>query len=325
MTAEFELIRTFFSGLDLGSPQCLLGVGDDCAILSSPPPGQHLAVSTDTLNAGVHFPAEAKGEWVASRALRTNISDLAAMGARPHGFTLALSLPSVDSQWIQSFATGLHKTAKEYALPLIGGDTTSGSLSLTITVIGCVDPEQALRRDGARLDDGIYVDGSLGDGAAALQLIEQGELLDGSYLHNRFYAPHINTTLSQSLCGRAHAAIDVSDGLLADLSHILTASSVGAEIDVDSLPVSADAKSVADELDVCRQWSLSGGDDYRLCFTMPDHLADSKALANFDLHRIGQINGSGELLLRDTQGRLVAAPTVKGFQHFSAPAMASAP
>lgn len=324
MTAEFELIRTYFSGLDLGSPQCLLGVGDDCAILSSPQSGEHLAVSTDTLNAGVHFPAGAKGEWVASRALRTNISDLAAMGAKPYGFTLALSLPSVDLQWVQSFATGLHKTAKEYALPLIGGDTTSGALSLTITVIGRVDPEQALRRDGAKLDDGVYVDGSLGDGAAALQLMEQDALIDGSYLHSRFYVPHVNTNLSQELCGRAHAAIDVSDGLLADLDHILTASNVGAEINVDSLPVSADAQAVAKDPDACRQWALSGGDDYRLCFTMPDELANSPELAKFDFHRIGRINDTSELRLRDSLGNLIKAPFEKGFQHFSQLTKASA-
>ncbi len=317
MTAEFELIRTYFSDLDLGSPQCLLGVGDDCAILSSPAPGQHLAISTDTLNAGVHFPSDAKGEWVASRALRTNISDLAAMGAIPHGFTLALSLPSVDSYWLSSFASGLHATAKKYALPLIGGDTTSGVLSLTITVIGRVDPELALRRDRAKSDDGIYVDGSLGDGAAALQLIERGELLEGSYLHNRFYSPNVNTDLSQSLCGRAHAAIDVSDGLLADLDHVLTASNVGAEIYTDSLPVSADAKSVAGDSDVCRSWALSGGDDYRICFTMPDELANSSALSHFELHRIGQVNTSGQLQLRDALGRLQSIPPEKGFQHFS--------
>lgn len=317
MTAEFELIQTFFSNLDLGSPQCLLGVGDDCAILASPAPGQHLAVSTDTLHAGTHFPVDAKGEWVASRALRTNLSDLAAMGAVPHGFTLALSLPSVDLHWMQSFASGLHATAKEYELPLIGGDTTLGALSLTITVIGCVNPDQALRRDGAKPGDGIYVDGSLGDGAAALQLIERDALHDGSYLHNRFYAPNVNTSLSQSLCGHAHAAIDVSDGLLADLGHILAASHVGAEINEDSLPVSAEAKSVASDIDVCRRWALSGGDDYRLCFTMSDESASSKALSNFELHRIGQVNGSGELQLRDSLGHLKAAPLEKGFQHFS--------
>ncbi|MEM8498701.1 MAG: thiamine-phosphate kinase [Pseudomonadota bacterium] len=324
MTAEFELIRTFFSGLDLGSPQCLLGVGDDCAIISSPPSGQHLAVSTDTLNEGVHFPADAKAEWVASRALRTNISDLAAMGARPHGFTLALSLPSVDLQWMQSFATGLHKTAKEYSLPLIGGDTTSGSLSLTITVIGCVDPEQALRRDSAKLGDGIYVDGSLGDGAAALQLQQRDALIDGSYLHKRFYAPQVNTVLSHSLCGLAHAAIDVSDGLLADLGHILAASNVGAEIDVDCLPVSTDTQSVAKDIDVCRQWALSGGDDYRLCFTIPDELARSPALAHFDFHRIGKINDTCELQLRDSLGNVMAAPAINGYQHFSTPTESSA-
>ncbi|MFK7730511.1 MAG: thiamine-phosphate kinase [Pseudomonadales bacterium] len=317
MTAEFELIKNFFSDLDLGSPQCLLGVGDDCAILESPPPGQHLAISTDTLNADVHFPANAKGEWVASRALRSNISDLAAMGAVPHGFTLALSLPAVDSQWMQSFAQGLHATAKEYALPLIGGDTTSGALSLTVTVIGCVDPAQALRRDGAKLKDGIYVDGSLGDGAAALQLIEQDALKEGSYLHKRFYAPHVNTILSQKLCAYAHAAIDVSDGLLADLGHILTASKVGAEIDVDCLPVSEGAQSVASNSDVCRSWALTGGDDYRLCFTMPDEFANSKLLSEFDLRRIGQVNDSETLQLRDRKGRLQLAPLKKGFQHFS--------
>ncbi len=317
MTAEFELIKKYFSDLDLASPQCVLGVGDDCAIISGPEPGQHLAVSTDTLNAGVHFPADAKGEWVASRALRTNISDLAAMGATAHAFTLALSVPSVDEQWMRSFAHGLEATAREYALPLVGGDTTSGPLSLTITVIGCVAAKHALRRDGAKLGDGIYVDGSLGDGAAALTLIERDELHEGSYLHKRFYSPTVHAKLSQALCGRAHAAIDVSDGLLADLSHILIASKLGAEIHTDSLPVSPEAKLIAGDREVARSWALSGGDDYRLCFTMPDELVSSPALSGFDLHRIGQVNDTGELQLLDSKGRLMAAPLEKGYQHFS--------
>lgn len=284
---EFQLIQRFFrdAQADLmltekAQASVVLGIGDDCALLQVPP-GKQLAVSVDTLVADVHFPTDAAAEDIAERALRTNLSDLAAMGAEPLWFTLALTLPKnsvyANEDWLRDFSRGLFRTANHYEIPLVGGDTTSGGLSITIQVMGAVEPHKAIRRDGANIGDFVCVTNCVGDGAAALAVIQQKLSLDDEqkdYLRNRFYRPTPRLQESQLLRNIASAALDISDGLVADLNHICEASDLGAIIDVENLPLSPALQAVND-LDQVRRWALSGGDDYELCFTVsPDKMPD---------------------------------------------------
>lgn len=278
---EFQLIQRFFrdAQADLmltekAQASVILGIGDDCALLQLPE-GKQLAVSVDTLVADVHFPADAAADDIAERALRTNLSDLAAMGAEPLWFTLALTLPKnsiyASEEWLRNFSRGLFRTANQYEIPLVGGDTTSGNLSITIQVMGAVEPLKALRRDGANIGDFVCVTHYVGDGAAALAVIQQELFLDSEYeeyLRNRFYRPTPRFQESALLCGIASAALDISDGLAADLNHLCEASDLGAIIDVENLPLSPALQAVNDP-DQARRWALSGGDDYELCFTVP--------------------------------------------------------
>jgi len=284
---EFQLIQRFFrdAQADLmltekAQASVLLGIGDDCALLQLPE-GKQLAVSVDTLVADVHFPADAAADDIAERALCTNLSDLAAMGAEPLWFTLALTLPKnsiyAGEDWLRNFSLGLFRTANQYEIPLVGGDTTSGNLSITIQVMGAVEPHKALRRDGANIGDFVCVTNYVGDGAAALAVIQQ-ELSLGDehekYLRNRFYRPTPRLLESELLHGIASAALDISDGLVADLNHICEASDLGAIIDVENLPLSP-ALHAVNNLDQARRWALSGGDDYELCFTVsPDKMPE---------------------------------------------------
>lgn len=321
MAGEFELIARHFTGLNGSSTgenplQLELGVGDDCALLQLPNKTR-LAVSTDTLIEGVHFPQGAKPEEVATRALHVSVSDLAAMGAKPLGFTLAISLPSIDEAWLGAFSQGLGAAARHFAIPLVGGDTTAGPLAMTLTVMGSVPRRFALRRDSARTGDQIYVDGALGDGAAALNLMQRQRLDESDFLRRRFYAPEVNLALGQALLGKASAAIDVSDGLLADLGHVLTASGVGAEINVDALPLSPATLQVAGSApELARGWALNGGDDYRLCVTMPaEHLHDL-TLQGFSLTPIGKVVEDPGVQLFDRAGLAFTPPQASGYQHF---------
>lgn len=266
---EFDLIQRYFDRVVNGRG-VELGIGDDCALLSVPE-GHQLAVSMDTLVADVHFPADADPELIAERALRVNLSDLAAMGATPLWFTLGLTLPSSDPDWLESFSRGLFAAANEFNCTLVGGDTTRGPLSLTLQVHGSVDANLALRRSGAGVGDLVCVTGNLGDGAAALALI-QDSLWAGddasAYLLERFYRPRPQLAEGQLLLGIASAALDISDGLVADLGHICQRSRVGAVIDIDRLPLSSALKANV-EHDKATSWALAGGDDYQLCFTVP--------------------------------------------------------
>lgn len=277
---EFELIKQYFQR-EAGAFGVSLGIGDDCALLQ-PPAVKQLAVSMDTLVADVHFPRDADPALIAERALRVNLSDLAAMGAEPLWFTLGLTLPEADSSWLEAFSEGLFRVAKEYHCDLVGGDTTRGPLSITIQVHGAVDAAQALLRSKARAGDRIYVTGHLGDGAAALALIMgqldvEAEAAD--YLRDRYYRPRPQLQAGEKLRGLATAAIDISDGLLADLGHICTRSGVAANVDVRRLPVSAAVLSLVEKGCVDRnksmQWALCGGDDYQLCFTVPEARAEA--------------------------------------------------
>ena len=321
MPGEFQLIQQFFQREQAEQPAegVLLGIGDDCALLQLPP-GQQLAVSVDTLVNGVHFPLAADPELIAERALRTNLSDLAAMGADPLWFTLALTLPQADEDWLRAFSRGLFACAREFGIALVGGDTTSGPLSISIQAMGAVRPGQALRRDGANVGDFVLVTNSLGDGAAALAAIQEPALFAPehyAYLHERFYRPVPRLRESQLLRGLASAALDISDGLVADLQHICTASDLGAVIDVENLPLSPALLGVDNRVQAY-EWALSGGDDYELCFTVaPDNMADIAMLiaqGKLNATVIGEMV-PGQGVICEYQGKPFV-PARAGYQHF---------
>jgi thiamine-monophosphate kinase len=319
---EFDLIRQFFQREQAESPDTgvVLGIGDDCALLQVPT-GQQLAVSVDTLVADVHFPATADAENIAERALRVNLSDLAAMGAEPLWFTLALTLPNVDEDWLRSFSRGLFRVAHEFNIALVGGDTTSGPLSITLQVMGSVAPARAMRRDGASPGDYVLVTNYLGDGAAALAVIQNSMHLateHEDYLRARFYQPQPRLAEAKLISEFASAALDISDGLVADLGHICSASDLAAVIAVENLPLSL-ALLAVDDLDLMRRWALSGGDDYELCFTVaPENMPGiAMLIAQGKLHAtvIGELlPGSGVHCELDGEPFEL---TQQGYQHFS--------
>jgi thiamine-monophosphate kinase len=269
---EFSIISRYFSSLGRGEA-VELGVGDDCAILRLAD-DQRLATSMDTLVAGVHFPDEAFPEDIGYRAVAVAASDLAAMGASPLGITVALTLPEADEFWLTTFSEGLARAVSEYELPLIGGDTTKGPLTITVQVFGSLPSKLALLRSGAAVGDKLYVSGTLGDAAGGLAFIQEKWLPEpehADYVLNRFYRPTARLQLGKALLGQATSAIDISDGLLADAGHIAAASGVGLNIQSACLPLSAALQSHLDE-NQARQWALCGGDDYELCFTLPAKL-----------------------------------------------------
>ncbi|KRG84063.1 MULTISPECIES: thiamine-phosphate kinase [Stenotrophomonas] len=251
----------------------VLGIGDDAALLQ-PAPGQQLAVTADTLNAGVHFPAESAPADIGWKALAANLSDLAAMGAVPAWCTLSLSLPQAEGDWLDAFADGLFALADASGIAVVGGDTTRGPLSISITAIGRVPAAQALRRDGARVGDDIWVSGHPGEAAGALRLWQQGRLdvrgvvADAAHerLRQRLQRPMPRLSLGLALRTCAHAAADVSDGLLADLGHIASRSGVAAVLQADAVPLSAALRTALGDA-AALDCALRGGDDYELCFT----------------------------------------------------------
>lgn len=315
---EFELIRNYFAAAPCAQVggDVALGIGDDCALLALPA-GEQLAISTDTLAAGVHFPDVSDPFLLAQRALAVSASDLAAMGARPVGFTLALTLPDVDADWLQAFARGLNRMAQNCELRLIGGDTTRGPLSLTLTVFGAVPAGSALTRSGAREGDLLCVGGDLGDGAGALALVlgqRSTEPSVAQYLLGRYWAPQPQLALGQALRGKATAALDISDGLLADCGHIAKASNVGLLIERDRLPLSTQLLTLF-EAQAAQQAALSGGDDYVLAFTLrPDALPELLE-AGWPVRVIGRVAEGQGVTLVDSQGMDVT-PEVRGYQHF---------
>lgn len=267
--SEFDLIYRYFSSLGAGAAVDL-SVGDDCAILRLDP-NERLATSVDTVVEGVHFPEDMFPEDLAFRAASVATSDLAAMGARPLGMTVALTLPEADEFWLHSFSQGLAQAVSAYELPLVGGDTTRGPLTITVQVLGAVPMDKALLREGASVGDVVYVSGSLGDAAGALAFLRgewQPEPDAAEQLLERYNRPQARVALGLELLDRATAAIDISDGLLADAGHIAAASGVGMRLEPDALPVSAALASHRDR-DTILKWVLSGGDDYELCFTLP--------------------------------------------------------
>ena len=277
--SEFDLIARIRARAGTRG-DVVLGIGDDAALLQVPA-GRQLAVSLDTLNAGVHFPGDTPPAAIGWKALAVNLSDLAAMGAQPAWCTLSLSLPQADDGWIDAFLDGFLALAARHDVALVGGDTTRGALSIGVTVHGLVEPGHALRRDGAQVGDEVWVTGTLGDAAAALSALQAGAALDRG-LRERLDRPIPRIEAGRALAGMASACIDVSDGLLADLGHVCSASGVGAEVELGQLPAS---RMLARFPAATRwPWQAAGGDDYELCFTAPParHDAIVRALRECD-------------------------------------------
>jgi thiamine-monophosphate kinase len=324
MLSEFDLIARYFTrpALQPGS-RTALGVGDDCALID-PSPGMHLAITTDTLVEGRHFFLDANPLKLGHKALAVNLSDLAAMGATPLAFTLALALPEAREQWLKPFAQGLFALADAYRCELIGGDTTKGPLTITITAFGEVPPHRALRRDAAKAGDDIWISGDLGDARLALAGYRAEIVLDSAAIEAaavRLHEPVPRIGLGAALRGIAHAAIDISDGLAGDLGHILKRSSVGATLNVDALPAGP-TLAAHQPLELRRRFTLSGGDDYELCFTAPQSARDAVMTAahaaNTPVTRVGVIESAPGLRLVGAGGAPLPLP-LASFDHFLSP------
>ena len=314
--SEFDLIARIRARV-AGRDDVIVGIGDDAAIVHVPA-GHRLVVAMDTLNIGVHFPAETAPADIGWKALAVNLSDLAAMAATPAWCTLSLSLPQPDETWVDGFLDGFLELAARHDVALVGGDTTRGPLSVCVTAHGLVEPRGALLRSGARVGDDIWVTGTLGDAAAALRQWQAGESMTPA-LRLRLDRPTPRVAAGLALAGIAHACIDVSDGLLADLGHVCRASRVGAELDVDALP-SSEALLTAFDVAARRELQATGGDDYELCFTAPKtaRLAVEDAMRACDVPatRIGRITAdAGKIVLRDAAGAPWSPPRA-GYVHF---------
>lgn len=320
---EFELIRSFFQRPVRRSP---LGVGDDCALLA-PAPGMQLAVSTDMLVEGRHFLADVNPQLLGHKALAVNLSDLAASGAKPLAFTLALSMPRADANWCQAFAEGLFALADQHECELIGGDTTQGALNICITVFGEVPAGQALLRRGAQPGDDIWVSGSLGDARLALDALLRQHALPPAVLsqaRQRLEQPTPRVELGMALRGIASSCLDISDGLLGDLGHILEASGVGARIDANITRNLLQARRhpmmaalAISRIDAC---TLAGGDDYELCFTAPSSaqaaVRDAAAQAGVPVTCIGRIEAERGVRVMAPGGQQLPL-RFSSFDHFA--------
>ena len=321
LSSEFDLIARHFTR---PAANAVLGVGDDCALVDITN-GMDLAVSTDTMVSGTHFFPDVDPENLGHKALAVNLSDMAAMGAMPYWAMLALTLPSVDHAWLAAFAKGFFDLAAEFNVSLIGGDTTRGPLTLTVTIMGEVPAGAALRRSGAKAGNDVWVSGNIGDAALAVAHRHGKVVLAENDYHEavlRLYEPTPRVQLGQALRGIATAAIDVSDGLLADLGHICRLSGVGATVDLNSIPVSPiGAKHFSS--DAGRTAIVAGGDDYELCFTAApnsrESIAEMEDSLGIPLTRIGQVKRGKGVSLLGPDGKPVKIDG-RGYDHFSAPA-----
>jgi thiamine-monophosphate kinase len=318
---EFDIIGRYFTGIEFSALTATVNVGDDCAVLSLPG-DQQLAISIDTLVAGRHFPDTADAYDIATRSVAVAVSDLAAMGAKPFAFTLALTLPDIDEPWLTRFSQGLRAAAANYQLSLVGGDTTKGPLVISLQVHGVLSKGSGLLRSGAKPGDGIFVTGSLGDAAAALDVINGKIIATDSqkeFFHRQFYVPSARVAMGQQLLTVANAAIDVSDGLMADLTHIAQSSRLGATIFQHKLPLSSVLLACVDEV-AAVQYALSGGDDYELCFTAPlamrQQLTDIATQTGVAITEIGEINSGSDVECIDEQGEAILCERM-GYDHFS--------
>ena len=311
---EFDLIARIRARVATRA-DVVLGIGDDAALLA-PPPGRQLVVTADTLNEGVHFPRGTSPADVGWKALAVNLSDLASMGAEPAWCTLSLSLPQSDPAWIEGFLDGFLDLAEQHGIALVGGDTTRGPLSIAVTAMGLVEPGRALRRDGARVGDEVWVTGTLGDAAGGLALLDREPV---PALRARLDRPTPRVAAGRALAGIATACVDVSDGLLADLGHVCARSHVAAHLDVDALPASAALREAFGEADrIALQ--ASGGDDYELCFTAPaDAGADIGAVSaqlGLRITRIGRIVAGEGVHPVDAKSQPWSSPR-RGYDHFA--------
>ena len=314
---EFQVIDRYFTRQS-NDPRVVLGIGDDAAVVKT---GAATAVATDTLVAGVHFPDDLPGDAVGHRAMAVNLSDLAAMGATPRWCTLALTLPESNLAWLELFAEGLFALAAEHGVELVGGDTTRGPLSVTLQVLGDIDADCMLTRGGAAVGDDIHVTGTLGDAAAGLKLVSHCRSATSEahrMLSSRFLKPTPRVAAGIALRGLASAAIDVSDGLLADLGHLCRASGCAASVDMEGLPVSPQLRELFPRRDA-ETWALTGGDDYELCFTAPlsrrRRIEQALAACETPVRRIGQLHeGRGVHCRRG--GQHMDLPAASGYSHF---------
>lgn len=315
--SEFALIDSLRARVDIARHDVALGIGDDAALLEVPA-NRQLVACTDTLVAGVHFLHETAPEDIGWKSLAVNLSDLAAMGADPAWALLALTLPKPDARFVERFAEGFAELAREHHVALIGGDTTQGPLSISVTALGTVPTGAALKRAGAQVGDAVFVTGTLGDAAGALGLLQVDQTAPDA-LRTRLDRPQPRVATGLALRGITHACIDISDGLLADLGHICTASDVGAELDADLLPLSP-ALHAAFDVAICRGFALAGGDDYELCFTVPAaselRIAPLLAQAGCVATRIGRIVAGSGVRVLNANGHDITA-TQAGWEHFT--------
>lgn len=324
--AEFDLIARIRARATTRA-DVALGIGDDAALLQ-PPPGEQLAVTADTLNDGVHFPHEAVPAGIGWKSLAVNLSDLAAMGARPLWCTLSLSLPAADEDFVDAFLDGFLALAAQHQVALVGGDITRGPLSIAVTAIGSVPAGQALRRDAAVAGDDIWVTGTPGDAGGALGLWRDGRLDvtceddrgDEGFLRRRMARPEPRVAMGLALRGVAHACVDLSDGLLPDLGHVCARSGTGARLHLDDLPASPALARLYPEATARARWQLLGGDDYELCLTAAagcrDAVAAAARAAGVQASRIGRVVEGEGVEVVDAQGRPWPVPG-RGFEHFA--------
>jgi thiamine-monophosphate kinase len=331
---EFDLIQRFFKTqseamLSTNPGSVSAGIGDDCALLKTKP-REEFAITSDMLVCGRHFFEGTNPEWLGWKALAVNLSDLAAMGAKPLGFTLALALPKADPIWLEAFSKGLFAIANQYSCPLIGGDTTAGPLNICITAFGGIPKDKAIRRSGALEDDDIWVSGSVGDARLALAALRHELELSKSDLEvieARMHQPTPRIELGIALREIANSALDISDGLLGDLRHILKQSNKDAEVFLERLPKSATL--LKQSVDIQTQYAACGGDDYELCFTAPasqrEAIAKISANLNLPLTQIGSLksmqNSTPEIKLINSAGATLnqteSNALLQSFDHFA--------
>ncbi len=318
---EFSLIKQFFADATQKRQDVIVDIGDDCAVLSCADDSD-IAVSIDTLVSGIHFFPDVDPYTLGHKSLAVGLSDLAAMGATPAWFTLALTLPELDEKWLSAFAEGMSALAAEHHIQLVGGDTTKGPLSISIQVHGLVKKGAQLQRSHAKSADKIYITGTLGDAGAALQkrlASWQPEVLseaDWTFLNRRLEQPTPQLAISQKVLPYVNSAIDISDGLLADLGHILEASGKGAKINLDAIALSPSLQKV-NRLEAL-ELALGSGDDYELCFTVSAENVPVIEALNLDIRQIGEITDEQYIVLLDEDGQpSVLDITTKGYDHFA--------
>lgn len=312
MMNEFDIIKNFFANQTRSRNDVMAGIGDDAAIVDVPDNYQ-LAITTDTLVAGIHFPIETPPFDIGYKSIAVNLSDLAAMGAMPAWITLALTLPQANETWLTEFSRGLFTLANRFNIQLIGGDLTQGPLSITLQAIGLLPKNKALKRNTAKPGDLIYVTNFLGDAALGLQCLQKKiKIPDENYFISRLNQPEPQIEIGQNLLEIANAAIDISDGLSADLQHILTQSNVGAIINVDQLPLSPQMRKALPTKKAI-ELALTGGDDYELCFTVPK---EKQTQLKNAVTCIGIITEKKELTLHYQNGTSYDGNQA-GYQHFS--------